>query len=77
MSGAERTVIVEIVLRGRRATIEDVQEALDTLRCEGIPDSFEMTIDQSHDRVWEADVPARDQKREHVLRISAQRAASS
>lgn len=73
----ESTTSVEVVLRGRKATIEDVQQALDTLRAEGIPDTFNVDVTQSEDRVWEANVASADQKREHVLRIVAKRAARS
>lgn len=77
MTDADSTVTVEVVLRGRRATIEDVQGALDTLRSEGIPDTFEVTVVQSEERIHEEDVPYRDQKREHCLRVHARRAATS
>ena len=59
----------------RKPTIEDVQYALDVLRAEGIPDSFEVDVVNSEEREYEKDVPYADQKVVRVFQISAERAA--
>lgn len=74
-SDLDGTVTVEVTLRGRRATIEDVQQALATLLSEGIPPTFEVGVYQREERVYERDVATRDQELEHTLTIRAERAA--
>ena len=71
----ESTTTVEVIVRGRHATVEDVQDALDTLRAEGIPDTFDVEIYQREDRIPEEGVEYRHQRREHVLTVRASRAA--
>ena len=69
------TTTVSLTIEGRPATIKDVQDALDVLRTEGIPDTFEISLRQAEDRVHVEGVPYRDQERRHTLNIEAKRAA--
>lgn len=73
MTEAETQVTVR--LAGRRATIEAVQEALDVLRAEGIPDTFEVSINQSEDRAYSEDVLYKDRPVEHLLVVHSTRVA--
>lgn len=75
MTALDATTRVEVILREQRATIADLREALDILTAEGVPDTFEVTVEQTHDRVHEQGVAYTDQQREHVLRVSAERAS--
>lgn len=69
------TTKVTVELRGRRATIEDVRQALNTLTAEGIPETFEVSIYQREEREYLKDVPHEDRPVEHVLSVEASRAA--
>lgn len=71
----DATTTVRVELRDRRATIEDVQDALDTLRAEGIPDTFEVSIDQRAEREYDKDVPVDERPVTHSLVVEAHRAA--
>lgn len=71
----DSTTTVRIELGGRRATVEDVQQALDTLRADGIPGTFEVAIGQSDDRKHEAGVACEDRIPNHRFWIEARRAA--
>lgn len=78
MSGdADGEVVVNFTLRGRAATIEDVADALTVLRLEGIPDTFEVDINQRADREYAPDVPYDQRKVEHVFSVSARRVAKA
>lgn len=66
------TVTVEL---DRQPTIEDIQAAIDTLRAEGIPDSFEVDVVSTTERVYEEDVHYADRVERVAFRMSAQRSA--
>lgn len=76
-SDASATTTVRIELTGRRATIEDVQDALDTLRREGIPETFEISLHQSQDREYIEGVPYAERPVAHSLWVEAARAAAA
>lgn len=75
MADIDATTTVEVVITDEPATIAEVRAALDTLEREGVPDTFSVTITQSHDRVYERDVPTDQQRREHRMTVTARRAA--
>lgn len=75
MADLDATTKVVVELTHRRATIEDVRDALDTLTAEGIPDSFEVSIWQSVDREYIEGVPHADRPVTHRFRVEAERAA--
>lgn len=75
MTDLDATTSVEVVLRGRAATIADMQHMLGVLTAEGIPDTFEVDIHQSTVRIPEEGVDYRDQRTEPILTVTARRAA--
>lgn len=77
MSDLSGTTTVTVEMRGRRPTIEDVRAALDTLTAEGIPETFEVSIQQSEDREFIKDMPYDERPVEFLFRVTAERAAKS
>lgn len=75
MSDLDATTSVEVILRGRAATIADLRDMLDVLTAEKIPDTFEVDVRQSTERIPEEGVDYRDQRTESVLTVSAGRVA--
>lgn len=71
------TTTVTVELRGRRATIEDVRAALDTLTAEGIPETFEVSILQNEDREYAPDKGYADREVTYLFRVEAERRANS
>lgn len=69
------TTCVSVELRGRRATIADVRQALDTLVADDIPETFEVSIRQYEDREHAPDKAREDRKVEYVFSIEAERAS--
>lgn len=68
----DATTSIEVALN-RKPTLEDVQDALDYLRAEGIPDSFEVDISYSEDREYEEGVAWTDRKVTRRFVLSASR----
>lgn len=76
MSNASSTTTVTVTF-DHPPTIEEVQDALDILRAEGIPDSFDVTIDSRSEREYIKDVPLEDRPERYTFTVSAERAAKS
>ena len=74
-SDLESTTEVTVTLTGRRATIEDVQSALDVLLAEGIPETFEIDVDQRETTDYLPNTPPAERPIRHSLTVSASRAA--
>lgn len=70
------TTTVRIEL-DRQPTIEDIQQALDVFRAEGIPDTFEVDLHHGTERVGPRDLPYSEQEVRHTFWITAERAAKS
>lgn len=75
MSTNTTTVTVEIT--DRRPTIEDIQAALDVLRAEGIPDTFEVNVLSTQEREYDANVPPSQRRVMQTFRMTAERAAKT
>lgn len=76
MTGTSSTTTVTIEIRDGKATINDVQAALDTLAREGIPGAFEITVRQWQDRNdSDREIPYGDRPVTHRMTIEASRAA--
>ena len=69
------TTKVTVEMTTRRPTLADVQEALDILRAEGVPDEFEVSIIQSEDREYVQDVPYAERPVSLLFRMEAERAS--
>jgi hypothetical protein len=69
------TTRVTVEVTSRPPTIADVREALDILIAEGIPDTFEVDIDQREDREYVDGVPFNERPVKHIFRLTAERAS--
>lgn len=69
------TITVEIC--DRKPTVEDVQDALNILRAEGIPDTFEVEILSREEVEYAPDKPRDERKTTRTFRMSAERAAKT
>lgn len=68
---------VTVELTGRRPTIADVRAALDTLAAEGIPETFDVDIDQREDREYIEGVPHAERPIAYTFRVTADRASKT
>ncbi|MBA3782854.1 MAG: hypothetical protein H0X12_13510 [Nocardioides sp.] len=75
MSDLDATTSVTVRMDGRRATIEDLQEAINVLLAEGIPKTFEVDVNQSTERIGDRDVPYADRPLSHTFSLTAERAS--
>lgn len=69
------TTVVTVEINDGKATIADIREALDTLEREGIPETFEVEIQQWVDRDdSDGSINYADRPRTHRMTIEASRA---
>lgn len=71
---ADSTTTIAIEL-DRLPTIKDIQRALDTMRAEGIPDTFEVDVVSTTVREDVKDVPYSERPERPLFRMTASRAA--
>lgn len=75
MTDLNGTTRVTVEMTGRRPTIADVRQALDILTADGLPDTFEVAIEQSENREYVEGVAYADRPVTFLFRVEAERAA--